>query len=45
MPETFFIPDLPMKWAFFDGVDKCRCFFGFIKLVHNSFISNFAPEF
>ena len=45
MCGTFFTPDLPMKWEFFACVDKCLRFFGFIKSVVSSFISNFAPEF
>lgn len=45
MSGASFVPNLPMKWAFFACVEKCPCFFGFIKSVVSSFISNFAPEF
>ena len=41
--EAVFVPYPPMEWGFFEGVDNCPFFFGFIKLVLNSFISNFAP--
>lgn len=37
--------NLPMKWAFCVSVDNWLFFFGFIKSVVISFISNFAPEF